>query len=1629
MLLFYINSILMFYPKICFRKQDSVSGAGDINGDGFYDLIIGAPELGDGTGKSYVIFGHANGIQVDSATHFNSLDGTNGFRIDTINEYDELGYSVSGAGDVNGDGYDDLVVANRKYNGYVLFGHGGVWNSEIDVTELNGYNGFRIDLTYIDVGFTGKIVVSNAGDVNGDGIGDLIIGSTEGGAPRNVTPISRGGSYVLFGHTGYWEPVMDLFTLDGNNGFFIAGNNMSLPGTVSAAGDVNGDGYADLLIGYDNEFSLIGETTYGQVGAAHLVYGRPDGWDAIFELGNTFSGNDSNKLKATVRTDQLGGTYFGQSVSGIGDFNGDGFDDLIIGEPGRQKSYTDGISRNEGSAYVYFGSVDFDGSGFRIDGVDNTVSSVLGTSVSGVGDYNGDGFDDLIIGAPGARAVYLLYGGSNGWSSATLIGDNGDNSLVGTGVTDYIIAGDGSDTVTGGGGPDVLYGGRGNDTLIVADDSFFRVDGGNGEDTLKANFSFDLSTNALSKKIRNIEKIDLVGGIGSVVTIGTRQLLEILDGNKQLTIEGDSEDIVELEGGWVYQNSSNGYQYYTAEDAHLDLYINVGTVYLVPLIKDTEITVYVDTVYPGTLYADFVGAANYQVLTPPSHGDVQIHSSTMGGYTYTPESEFDGTDSFTYQVNFGDTYSKVATVAITLSQQLSMINLSNLDGHNGFRMDGKPGDAIGNAVSNAGDVNGDGYEDLIVGASAADSRRGAAYVVFGKPVAGDAWDGILNLDRLDGSNGFRLNGINAGRGYYDPGGSFVGDQAGSSVSGAGDVNGDGYGDLIIGAPSASNNQEGESYVVFGRPSWYKLVELSSLDGSNGFIISGKAGDDLFGTSVSGAGDVNNDGYDDLIIGAPYTGDPVYWSANEFGTSYVLFGHNDGWESFFSLTDLNGENGFWVGGDNNHDRNGISVSNGGDINGDGVEDLIVGTDGGDGIDGDSKGDVGETYVVFGSSGSWSQNINLSVLDGSNGTRIDGIHDNGWSGWSVSVAGDVNGDGYGDLIIGATKVDSNGKTDSGESYVVFGKSNWDAITDLSILDGSNGFILQGENDGDLSGISVSGGGDVNGDGYDDILIGAAHADPNGNDNAGVSYVVFGKGGSWEEVLSLGSLSGNAVFSISGYAGENGLSSTEVQQKSGTSVSMAGDLNGDGFDDIVIGAPSSTHIGEGLTNGSGSSYVLFGGLNGWSSATIPGGMNDDYLFGSASADNIISGDGSDTLIGNGGADVLYGGRGNDVLSISDETFLRIDGGRGIDTLKMPFTMDLTALNSKQIRNIERIDLSGGASNIILLSEINLLEITGENNTLHIDGDAADNVRLSDKFMSQGTVGKYEHFTVNDVHLNLYVSTALTKLLESDIDSDSDGVVDRLDAFPGNSLYSHDTDNDGLPDAWETNRIGNLNSSGDSDNDNDGFTNLEEFTVGHDPVISTIGFTKHEIDALYTLAGNSDEFTEIDRVREECLDDPFFCGMISDATDQILENVIYRAAVVGAALSFEIAAVMCTDDPASCGIDEGFSSIDLETAILDATQAAINSCVEDPAICGITGDIGVSSYMISEGWSLIGGKNAINTAQIQSFIDEYSISSVWGWQEGYWRSYIDGVPVFLNTLADMKPEQGYFVYRQTQQ
>ena len=441
----------------------------------------------------------------------------------------------------------------------------------------------------------------------------------------------------------------------------------------------------------------------------------------------------------------------------------------------------------------------------------------------------------------------------------------------------------------------------------------------------------------------------------------------------------------------------------------------------------------------------------------------------------------------------------------------------------------------GCGVTRIGDVNGDGYEDLLIGAPRNDeggNNAGQTYLFLGKA---SAWAMDTSLADADAS--------------------FIGESgiSGHWVSGAGDVNADGYDDFIIGA-CYDNNQggdgAGQAYLILGKASGWTM-ETSLADADASFI--GEGDYELAGSSVSGAGDVNGDGYDDFIIAAPFNSEGGHYA----GQTYLILGKASGWTMDNSLADSDAS----FIGEAEEDRSGYGVSGAGDVNGDGYHDLVIGA----WANAESGTNAGQTYLILGKASGWAIDTSLANSDAS----FLGERGGSASGLSVSAAGDVNSDGHDDFLIGG-RFDSESYDFAGQTYLILGKvSGWAMDSSLSDADAS----FWGEAAHDSAGASVSGAGDVNGDGYDDFLIGA-YQNAEGGDNAGQTYLIFGKASGWAMDTTLG----DSDASFWGEAAGDG---------AGASVSGAGDVNGDGADDLLIAAPHNSEAGL----AAGQVYLIFG------------------------------------------------------------------------------------------------------------------------------------------------------------------------------------------------------------------------------------------------------------------------------------------------------------------------------------------------------------------------------------------------------------------------------------------------------
>lgn len=535
---------------------------------------------------------------------------------------------------------------------------------------------------------------------------------------------------------------------------------------------------------------------------------------------------------------------------------------------------------------------------------------------------------------------------------------------------------------------------------------------------------------------------------------------------------------------------------------------------------------------------------------------------------------------------------------------------SNLSGpEEGFRIVGAGCPIRSYAISGAGDFNGDGLADLIVGAPTNPPGIGFCgcfynfpdtYLIYGKT------DGLpVALSDLAGAGVLMRDAEHR-------------DFAGSSVAAAGDFNGDGISDVVIGAQSA-NELAGAAYIVLGNRRHQDVVWLAE-DSDRVITIEGFGAGDRGGSSVSGAGDVNGDGFADVIIGSPRTD---FGSELDAGSAVVILGHTD--VRPIDVSNL-GERGFHIQGIETGNQIGQEVSGAGDINGDGRGDLVVSPT-------NPRMDPSNaSHVVFGKSDTNPVFLGLS----SDSVALAG----GWL--RGRGAGDVNGDGIGDLILGAPAL--------GEVNVVFGYRNFFSF-DPGLI-GTDGLSLSSPSTPDSLGSSVSGVGDYNGDGLSEIIAGAPTVDTEFFD-AGATHVVFGS--PEPQILNTEDL-GDAGVTIR----SPGAPATLVRQ--GSSVSGVGDVNGDGLADFAIGADWQNDNLMSMCYGTvwGDGHVYFS-----QSATAP-----QATFRSS----IVAGDAPVSPIGT---------TGNGINHASPDSHFWIDFQDGAGAQHSSSTMEVTMLRNPDLTN----------------------------------------------------------------------------------------------------------------------------------------------------------------------------------------------------------------------------------------------------------------------------------------------------------------------------------------------------------
>ena len=897
--------------------------------------------------------------------------------------------------------------------------------------------------------------LATAGDVNGDGYSDAIVGALN----YDDGQAKEGRAFVYYGSAAGLSTTPSWFAESNVE-------NAILGCAVSTAGDVNGDGYSDVL---------VGASDYNTSGTALLWLGSASGLGA--------NGTPANADWQVIGTQNGGG--MGAMVATAGDVNGDGYADIMVTESRyvsviRESVWSFFFSSGEEmyhmarrplpaadeyqeNVYVYFGSPSGPApapSWTASSGTDLMATVLFGYSIGTAGDVNGDGYGDIIISSPlfmlNGR-VFVWYGSAEGLGEAGAP-HNADWEAIGSQADSYFgVAAATAGDVNGDGYADIIVGAHMQDNGETNEGAVYvyqgSAEGLGPEDGTPGNADWSAESNMV-----NCQFGVSAGTAGDVNGDG---YADVVVGAWRYTNGQALEGAVCIWNGSASGLGDNGTPAnvdWSVESNRADALF--GT--CVATAGDVNGDGYSD------ILAGAIGWTDHYLL----EGAAAAYHGGPDGLKQTP----------------GWT-----TIGTALNQ------------------------LCGYSVATAGDVNGDGYADVLVGAPQYDG--------------GQSLEGRVLL-YMGGSGGLAYLPVWTGESNR------TGAHFGSSVATAGDVNGDGYSDIIVGAKDATKSATWEGTALLWQGSPAGMGAPGTPDNAD-WGVYGFQGGALLGSSVGTAGDVNGDGYSDIIIGAPG------YSAGDSGegAAFIWLGSSEG----IDRTSGEPSAADWMGQSNQAGAQyGYSVGTAGDVNGDGLSDFIVGA---------PKYSHGETeegaaFVYHGSRAGLSDGYNW---------RLEGNQAGALLGVSVATAGDVNGDGYADVIVGASAFDG-AVADEGRAFVCLGSAGG--------LAASPSWWAASGQANSYFGASVASLGDVDGDGFADVAVGAWQYS-NGESHEGKVFAYYG------------SASGPSLdpdFESEG---------NQADAVLGFSVASAGDVNGDGCADLIVGAPSYDVVGASV----GAAFLCYG------------------------------------------------------------------------------------------------------------------------------------------------------------------------------------------------------------------------------------------------------------------------------------------------------------------------------------------------------------------------------------------------------------------------------------------------------
>ncbi len=816
----------------------AVATAGDVDGDGFGDVVVGslgATRSALFEGAAHVYLGSAQGSSlVPSWSYFSGQ--ANAF----------AGNAVASAGDVNRDGFADLLVAVQSWDtpadsnaGKVAVFHGGPSGLPLTPTyEL--FSSTPVD----DQAF--GVAVATAGDVNGDGFADVLVSANflDGGFNRGVV-------YVFHGSASGLGAIPVQFWLG------PMGQHSQFGRSISSAGDVNRDGFADVLIGAPAQAS-----PFPFRGAASLYFGTPLG--AADDPDTVIVGTAIN-------------VELGRSVSLAGDVNGDGFGDVLIGSPG--------FNGGAGQAQVVFGGPSGLASGEFVLTPENPPGDGFGRHVATLGDLDGDGFADFGIGAfhaPSGRGRIGVYRG--GRSAIRYVGD----------------------------------------ILSRADDGLF---------------GFTFGTTG-----------DADGDGRSEILVGTVEMSVVPGQFEGRTFQFRAPRILPgLAPGWPRAGAQPGSRYGTAVAIlpHFDNFSDRGKL----VIGDPNFDGFGRvSIHDGSTIAGVTLGESGSSVSSANAGGLGTRIVDAGDMNGDGHSDFAVSSPTTA---IGPAIQAGAVRLIPGANQPFPLALSVVLGATNF-------DRVGSALAGRGDVNGDGFHDLLVGAGGWDEPGrtdcGKAFLFFGSPSgpAPGPWTRV---------------------------GAVIDQGLGAGVALA-DLDADGYTDVILGSssPTFGSTAPGKVEVHYGGP--------SGPSNTPGLVLTSSPPHVSYGLTVVSIGDVNADGVSDLGVGAP----------TEDGRGVVRIYEGTLGRSQTSIPIVT------LRGTQNGGRFGEAMAGGGDVDGDGRGELAIGEPGWDG----GLTDEGRVHLFFGAPN--VPEIPAGFVVESNLLAAE-------LGASLSPLRDVNADGLADLVAGA------------------------------------------------------------------------------------------------------------------------------------------------------------------------------------------------------------------------------------------------------------------------------------------------------------------------------------------------------------------------------------------------------------------------------------------------------------------------------------------------------------------------------------------------------------------------------------------------------------------------------------